>query len=101
MVEIIHQGIYIDYDNDPAPQNVPRHGETTSGICNWRREGIVFPRKSEKLQNYFAYFRHYSHDAVLRISLIHLFFILFLDDYLEQVLISDTNKGLSVPINLQ
>ena len=41
----------VDYDNNTAPCNVPRKGETTAGTSNWKIEGIIFPRKSEKLQN--------------------------------------------------
>ena len=37
MVELFRQGIAIDYDNDPAPENVPRQVETTAGTGNWRR----------------------------------------------------------------
>ena len=65
MVELLRQGISIDYDNDTAPENVPIQGETTTGTGNWRREGIMCPRKAGNLQNYFASFRHYSHDAIL------------------------------------
>ena len=70
MVELCCQGIAIDNDNNSAPENVPREGETTTGIGNWRREGIICPRKSGNLQNYFSYFRHYSHDAILCMSLL-------------------------------
>ena len=30
MVELCRQGFYIDDDNDPAPENVPRQGENTN-----------------------------------------------------------------------
>ena len=77
MVELRHQGISIDGDNNPAPENVPRQGETTTGTGNWRRDGIIFPRKDGNLQNSFASFGHYSHDAILCMSLIQLFLIFF------------------------
>ena len=38
MVELCRQGIAINDDNNPAPENVPQHGETTTGTGNWRRE---------------------------------------------------------------
>ena len=69
MVELRRQGIAIDDDNDPAPENIPRQGETTTGTGNWRRKGIICPRKSGNLQNSFASFRNYSHDAILCMSL--------------------------------
>ena len=50
MVELRRQGIAIDDDNDPAPENVPRQGKNTTCTGNWRREGIICPRKSGNLQ---------------------------------------------------
>ena len=83
MVELRRQGIAIDDDNDPAPEDVPRQGETNTGTGNWRRVGIICPRKSGNLQNYFASFRYYSHDATLCMSLLQLFLVMFPEDYLE------------------
>ena len=37
MVEFRYQGIAIDDDNDPEPENAPIQGETTTGTSNWRR----------------------------------------------------------------
>ena len=34
MVELRHQGISIDDDNNPAPENVPRQGENTTSTGN-------------------------------------------------------------------
>ena len=101
MAELRRQGISINDDNDPSPENFPRQDETTSGTGNWRREGILCPRKSGNLQHSFTSFRHYSYDAILRMSLLHLFLILFPEDYLEEVLMPETNKGLSVPMDIQ
>ena len=101
VLPIGRQGIAIDDDNNPAPENVPRQGETITGTGNWRREGIICPRKSGNHNNYFASFRHYYHDAILCISLLTVFFIMFLEEYLEEVLIIETNKGLSVPMDPQ
>ena len=100
-MELRRQRISIDDDNNPAPENVPRQDETTAGTGNWRREGIICPRKAGNLQNSFAYFIHCSHDAILRMSLLLLFLVMFPEDYLEEVLITETNKGLIVPMYLQ
>ena len=43
--------------HNPAPENVPRQGETTTGTGNWRREGIICPRKSDKLKKTFHFFQ--------------------------------------------
>ena len=100
-MELLRQRISIDNDNDPAPENIPRQGENNTGTGNWRIEVIICPRKSGNLQNSVASFRHYSHNAILCMSLLQLFLVMFPEDYLEEVLIPDTNKGLSVPMNLQ
>ena len=101
MVDICRQGIAIEDDKDPAPDNVPLQGDTNTRTGTWRREGIICPRKSGNLQNSFASFIHYSHDAILCMSLLWLFLVMFPEYYLEEVLIPNTNKGLSVPMDLQ
>ena len=65
MVELRRKVISIDGDIDPAPDNVPRQGENTTRTGNWRREGIICPRKAGNLKIPFASFRHYSYDAIL------------------------------------
>ena len=75
IVELLCQGISIDDDKNPAPENVPQQGDNTTRTGNWRREGIIFPRKAGNLQNYFASFRHYSHDAILCMSLLQFFWL--------------------------
>ena len=101
MAELCRQGIAIDYDKNPAMENIPRHSETTSGTGNWRREGIICPRKAGIFQNSFASFRQYSHDAILCMSLLQFLLVMFPEDYLEEFLITKTNKGLIVPMDLQ
>ena len=59
MVELLCQGIYINNDNNPSPENVSRQGENTTRTGNWRREGIISPQKAGNFQNSFASFRHY------------------------------------------
>ena len=101
MAELCRQGISIDDDNDSAPENVSRQSDTNAETVNWRREGIICPLKSGNPQNPFASFRHYSHDAILRISLLQLFLIVLPEDYIEELLIPNTNKRMSVPMDLQ
>ena len=100
-MELQRQGITINNDNYPAPENVPQQGENTTRTDNWRRAGIICPRKAGNLQNSFASFRHYSHDAILLMSLLQLFLVMLPEEYLEEVLIPNTNRGLSVPMDLQ
>ena len=50
---------------------------------------------------FLASFRNYSHHAILRISLLQLFLVMFPEDYIEEVLIPETNKVLSVTMDIQ
>ena len=70
---LIHIGIKIDKDNDNALYNVPekseRHkenGEDGGEVC--KSEGVICPRKADNLQNYFACFRNYKKEDVLKKS---------------------------------
>ena len=101
MTELLRQGSAIDDDKNPALENVPRKGETTAGTGNRRREDIILPQKAGNLQFVFSSFRYYSHDAILFMSLLQLFLIMFPEDYLDKFLIPDINKGLSVPMDIQ
>ena len=58
-------------------------------------------QESWQASKFFCFFQTFSNDAILRISLLHLFLVMFPEDYLEEVLITETNKGLSVPMDLQ
>ena len=100
MAEIFRQGISIGDDNNTASYNVPIQGETTAGTINWRRESILCPRRASNLKK-FDSFRNYLHDVILCMSLIRFFFVMFPEEYLEQVLIPGTNKGLIVPMDIQ
>ena len=91
MVELRRQGIDIEDDNIPAPDNVPLQVENTTGTGDWRIEGNICPRKAGNLQNYFASFRNYSHDSILCKSLLQLFLVMSPEDYLEEVLIPKAN----------
>jgi hypothetical protein len=105
MAELRRQGIAIDDDNDPAPENIPVGGEEPQHVVdnlNWKgEEGIICPRKAANLPNSFAGFTHYSRDAVQRMSKLDLFMILFPVKYLKEVLIPETNKGLDVSLDMQ
>ena len=64
MAELRRQGIAIDDDNDPAPENIPDRGAEPEQVVdnlNWKgEEGIICPRKAANLPNSFAGFTHYS-----------------------------------------
>ena len=86
MVELRCQGIAINDDNDPAPDNVPIQGETIDGTGNWMREGIICSRRAGNLQNNFASFRHYPHDAILCMSLLQFFLLCS-----QRIILSDSS----------
>ena len=84
MAEFLRKATAINYDNNSAPENVPRQGETTTGTGNWRRKGVIYPRKAGNIQKCFASFRHYSHDNVLCMSLLQLFLIMLPEEYMRK-----------------
>jgi hypothetical protein len=104
MAELRRQGIAVDDDNDPAPENIPDRGAAPAAAAdnlNWKGEGIICPRKSTNRQNSFAGFTHYSRDDVLCMSKLDLFMTPFPVNYLNDILITNTNKESNMPMDLQ
>ena len=58
----------------------------------YKSEIIICPRKANNLQNYFACFRNYTKDEVLKMSKLDLFLVLFRVGYLNTILIPKTKK---------
>ena len=90
-------GIKIDDDNYPAPENAPEQQKQQQGNGEedgevWKSEGIICPRKAKDLQNYFACFRNYTKEDVLKIRKLDIFLVLFPVGYLDTILIPETNK---------
>ena len=91
------QVIEFDDNNYPDPDNIPQTNNTTTNsetALNWNgEEFIVFPLLASNLPYTLASFKNYSHKDFMKMSNID-FLILFLLDYLKQVVIPQTNKKL-------
>ena len=57
MAEIGRQGIAIDDDNDPEPENSPIQGETTAATGSGSREGIICPLEIRQPSKFFCFFQ--------------------------------------------
>ena len=89
MIGILCQRIYINDDINLVPENLHKQDDTTTDMGNWRREGIICPRKSGNLLKTIASSRHHSHDAVLFMSLLQVFNHVPREIYLESLLFQD------------
>ena len=76
--------------NFTAQENVPEQQQQKKGrkpqgdeVC--QPEGIVFPQKSNNVQNHFAGFRNYTQKEVLHLINIKLFLVFFLLGTLDNV----------------
>ena len=97
--------ITIDEDNDTAPENIPEQQQQHQGNRPkvgevWKSEGIICPRKAKDLQNYFACFRNYTKEDVLKIRKLDIFLVLFPVGYLDTILIPQKKKFLRIPQTL-
>ena len=66
----------------PAPENIPEQQEQQQGNGQeggevWKSEGIIFPRKANNLQNYFACFRNYTQEEVPKTRKLEILLVLF------------------------
>jgi hypothetical protein len=105
LADLRRQGIAVDDDNDPAPENVParqapQQAAAVVAPLEWRSEGIICPRRANNLQNSNACFKNYSREEVMKMTKLELFLVLFPTDYLTTVLIPETNKELTLPMDL-
>ena len=72
------QGIMVDDDNDPAPENQPNVNETTSSVFgDWDHFTGICPRKMEAITNTSPRMTHFSLDAVVKPTKLQLFELLF------------------------
>ena len=93
--ELRQQGIEVDYDNDPEPENTPQTNNTTTTAArtsetalNWvGAEGIVCPRLARNLTDTPACFNNYSNEDIMKMFKLDLCLICFPVGYLKQVVI--------------
>ena len=93
IVEIFHQGIEVDDDNNPALENLPEVRFTTAANItelNWKGGGNICTRKAANMHNSPAVFTNYAWEGILCMSKLDLFLILFPVNYLKIILIPET-----------
>ena len=73
MDDIRRQGISVNNDNVPAPENIPVPRKITLTKLEednrWRSEGIIFPRQSKNLHNTNAAFKNYYREEVMKMMI--------------------------------
>jgi hypothetical protein len=74
MAELRRQGITIDDDTDPAPENIPIPELRVEEVpLSWQSDGIICPRRAANLQNTNACFMNYSREDVMKMSKLEFF----------------------------
>jgi hypothetical protein len=96
------QGITVDNDNTPVPENaipaqnkaqqIYKSGMTTPRACCQRSDGFVYPKGK---------FVNKRWDQIANMSELDLFRMCFPEKYIAEVLIPGTNKGLLKKMDLQ
>ena len=95
------QGVVnIDDDNDPAPENVPVPGEQAVQSVlemEWGHSGLCFQRQ-ENLSKQKAHL-HFPVDKTMDDVNLQLFEGLFPKEYLENMVLTETNQHLNDPLS--
>ena len=104
MTDLWCQGIAVDGDNELAPENIPVPGKISLSQLeehnSWISERIIFLRRSKNLHNTNAAFKNYTHEEVTKMKKLEFFLMLFLVDYLKEILITKMNNLLKHPMEL-
>ena len=89
IADLRRQGITVDEDDTspktiPVPETItlPQMEEDTS----WISDGIICPMQSKSLRNKNAAFKNYSHEEVLKMTNLELFFVITTVDYQKEIL---------------
>ena len=87
MADLLRQGIYVNDNKDPTPQemyvpeNTPLPQLEEEDI--WIPEGFIWTRRSNNLHNTYADFKNYSGEEVINMKKLELFLILFYVEYVN------------------
>ena len=87
MADLWRQGIAVNDENDPAPKTfpIPVNSPLTQpeDENSWRYEGIIFPRRSNNLNNTNTVFKNSTREEVLKMTKLKFFLGLFPVDSLS------------------
>ena len=73
MADIRRQGVAVDDDNDPTPENIPYEVPQLEEGYSLISEGIICPRRSKKLHNTYAAFKNCSCKEVMKMAKLEIF----------------------------
>jgi len=93
------QGIAIDDDNQPAPENAVPDAEPPEAAI-WKEDSIICPRLANNCPDHGASFRTHSLEEVGRMSKLDLFLMMFPVGFLVDTVIVKANEVLDKPMDL-
>ena len=97
--DLRRQGIEVDYDNEPAPENAE---PTAMNPGNGRFEKpTVCPRRMANINNSKGKFNSHRWEVIAEMNELDLFRMCFPEQFVIEVIIPQTNQNLATPINLQ
>ena len=96
------QGITVDDDNEPPPENVPAQGEAAPlpGNGRWEKP-TVYSRRANNVQNRAGKFTNHRWDEIADYDELELFRMCFPEEWLVEICIPMTNKGLANKVDLK
>jgi hypothetical protein len=96
--ELWRQGIEVDNDNKPAPENT----EATAPVVNGRWEKpTMCPRWMANIPNYKGKLNSHSWEDIAEMNELDQFRMCFPEQFIINVIIPKTNKRLGTPVTLQ
>ena len=87
------QGIMVDDDNEPAPENQLNVNDTTNSVFgDWDHFTGICPRKMEAIPNTSPQMMHFSLDAVVKPMKLQLFELLFPKNFIFETILPAINE---------
>jgi hypothetical protein len=100
--QLQQQGITVDDDNEPAPENAApqRLSDEIYAAGRWEKP-IVCPRCASGFANVYGKFKNSRWDEIADFNELALFQICFPEKWIVETVISKTNETLDKPMDLQ
>ena len=76
MADLRCQGITVDNDNNPYPDNIPYQVPQAENAFDWKLEGIVLTTQFNSLYHTYAVFKKYSPEVVMNMKKLQLFIMI-------------------------